>query len=255
MAQERIEKRVIWENDYIKHIKSLSELTQQEIEATKQISILSGSGTGEVFGPPLPDDFVAPGETTPSESTSVTLNVPNSPTSYPNFKMPVGLSTAVISNGKVIPPSGNRNEYAKARVAMRKQTNAAGFVPVSTDLFTFQNGTKQNRFAPDFALILPMIHAELSRKLGIKKVIIRSGYRPEPVKSRDGSMSTSSPHMWGGAVDIELLGKNRYIAADACWAIGLRAISIDSDYIHVDCGCPGSWSYGSIPKYTGPGSH
>jgi hypothetical protein len=89
------------------------------------------------------------------------------------------------------------------------------------------------------------------------KMIINSSYR---IQNPDGPGLDPGAHGWGGAVDIGAHGKADALKiADIAWGIGFRAVSIGGSlnsglgFVHVDCGPPGSWSYG-YGSYQGPGS-
>jgi hypothetical protein len=237
---ERYKTRIAWEDNYINKVNQLADLTAIQIQDLQNAALLANN-TGTI-----------PGEN-PGVATSlgVISNIDMPEITNYNFDLPSNIKPAYITSGRIQIATGiRRSDYHSARIRSAKQTKCAGFKPVSKDMFTFVNPA-QNNFAPDFAAILPLMYQAIAPKIKASKLTINSGYRSQPIESQN------SAHMCGCAVDIGLTGENRYIAADACWELGLRGVAVGNTFIHVDCGPDPvvGWNYSGLPTYRGPSSH
>lgn len=238
---ERTDRRIQFEDDYVEDVNEAARILAYNIQQMELVASLANSQdvvpgvnsgiTSNIIGPP--------------DLSAVSPQIPFS------MQIPTNIKTAYISGGRVVIQTGmKRSDYNGARIQAVKHTNGAGLIPVSKDLFTFSH-PEQNTFAPDFAAILPQLHARITAKLGVKKLNINSGFRTKPIQSK------TSPHMAGIAVDFGATGQDRYTIADTAWEMGLRGVAIGQTFVHIDCAPDpiSGWGYPGVPIYRGPSSH
>lgn len=238
---ERSSSKIKWEQDYLEKVNYISEIASSEVEGVQNRKVLAAASTSAVTGISSTDpDFIGPLQT---DVVTATVDLSS-------ITLPKNMKPAYLTGNTVTIPTGGRKDYHKARIMAARQSNFAGFVPISTEQFYFVH-PKQNTFAADFANILPLLYQVIAPKIGVKKIQVNSGFRHDPVQSQ------WSPHMCGIAIDIGSTGQERYTIADAAWSLGLRGVAIGKSFVHIDCGPDpiSGWSYPGVAKYRGPSSH
>lgn len=256
MAKQRSQRAIEKEQAYMRHLDRIHQIREYRQKIWGQTYDPLKSDVFDVptvnQGDDYPDNKNTDNkdyQSTYDNSSNLSYTVTSS-----GFVVPDNIKLATIKNGTVRIPSreeyGGRSPYHNARINAAKNSNYKGFVSVDTDKFWFVNGEHlQNKFAPDFAEILYLMRDALEYAGFVKKdqkIQVNSGFRSKAIDGVRGA------HMNGTAVDIGVNLNNRYLLADTCWALGLRAIAVAKTFVHIDCAPQGSWAYSGTPKYIGP---
>lgn len=167
------------------------------------------------------------------------------------------IAIASIAGGQVVLPNVDRKKNQAELYAVVRNMKSTDFANLDSKLYSFPNGQHSNMFLPHFAQILYLLHGVVAPLLGVDKLVASSGLRTKVVdEAKAMGVTTVDPHMAAIAIDIFVKGggKNRFIVADAAWSIGLRAIGVGADHVHIDAGPGAFWREHDVSKiYKGPG--
>lgn len=164
---------------------------------------------------------------------------------------------ATIVNGRIIPPDVARKQNQQDLYNLLQKSGTSQMASLDTSKFHFANGEHSNIFFPHFAQIMMLIHQHATPLLGVDKLVVSSGLRTEIIaQEKQMNISKLSPHMCGVAMDIAMRGDSRFTLADCAWGLGIRAIGIGQNHVHIDCMREAHWAEtadGENRIYWGPG--
>jgi hypothetical protein len=269
LATERNKIQLAWEEDYINKVNFWHEVDLLVMQDRAAVSAASSSNANPVAQLSMTGN--APSTVVNLQDMSAYATLAGTQTLNDSqggrkeivagtFTVPENIQPVTISGGKVNIPKGiTHREYAKARVTHTEKTKAAGFMAISTDLYTFAPGAEEgNVFAPDFIPILVLLHSKIVHLWKSGKVKANSGYRWW--NETDGV--EYSFHEAGCAIDIgtrdpdgSINTSRSYAVADAAWELGLRDVHVAQSFVHIDLGPDGGGYSYNLPKYRGPESH
>ncbi|MGL4819294.1 MAG: hypothetical protein ACRC5C_04860 [Bacilli bacterium] len=145
-----------------------------------------------------------------------------------------------LRNERYLPPNVDRRAYFETLYGCSAFLNLQPYLPMDSRRFIHLAGPQENLYHP----MAIKVFEKLRVALGYGKLCILRGFDPA---------SKQSAHGFGIAVDILIQSQQeaKYIA-DTAWKLGLRAVSIEENYVHLDIGPAHSWSVNETVPYKHP---
>lgn len=136
-----------------------------------------------------------------------------------------------------------RERYVADRKSSRSFIEKIDYSPLPSNEFYHLAGAHENYYSKEARQAFLI----LKNKLGYSKLLVTRGYDPR--------IENTSSHSIGIAMDIFVSNPVEAITiADTAWLMGIRAIAIGPNFVHVDVGPEATWGYENLSVYQGPGT-
>ncbi|WP_368532309.1 glucosaminidase domain-containing protein [Cytobacillus horneckiae] len=156
-----------------------------------------------------------------------------------SYQVPIGKVKGMSFYG----PRYIRERYVADRKSSRSFIEKIDYSPLPSNEFYHLAGAHENYYSKEARQAFLI----LKNKLGYSKLLVTRGYDPR--------IENTSSHSIGIAMDIFVSNPVEAITiADTAWLMGIRAIAIGPNFVHVDVGPEATWGYENLSVYQGPGT-